>query len=267
MAIESLDPSGSLWDLIADDLRFWREHHNMSLAQVGRAIGVSKYTVGDIEHGRHHLQDTHAKRLDKMWELNHHFTRLIRFAKSRHSRDWLSENVDLEAQAEVIKIYEAIVVPGLLQTPDYARALLRAGANDVESSLNARIARQAVLERNPPPMLWVLLAENALDWPIGGHQTMHEQLSRLLETSAAPNISIRVVPRSTGAHPGLDGSFRIMIGKLGQVAYTESVSEGRLITASAEVGFYAIMYDRIGHVALPEAQSRDLIKKAMEVMK
>jgi transcriptional regulator with XRE-family HTH domain len=146
MARESLDPTESLWDLIADDLRFWRDHHGLSLAQVGQEIGLTRYTVGDVERGRHHLQEAHARRLDKLWNLNQHFTRLIRFAKARHNRDWISENTEIEAQADVIKTYEALVVPGLLQTPGYARALLEAGGEqDVEGFLAKRMARQAVL--------------------------------------------------------------------------------------------------------------------------
>ncbi|HEY7486645.1 MAG TPA: DUF5753 domain-containing protein, partial [Streptosporangiaceae bacterium] len=182
--------------------------------------------------------------------------------------NWLQEHLDIEARSSVIKTYEALVVPGLLQTPEYACALFAAdGVADVEKDVEQRMARQAILTRNPPPQLWVLLSENALDWPIGGAEVMRKQLAGLLEASEQPNMGIRVLPRSAGAHAGTTGSFKIMSTESGDVVYTESPGGGRLVPSAEEVRKYGIKYDRIGQHALPEVQSRDKIKQAMEAIR
>jgi hypothetical protein len=96
----------------------------------------------------------------------------------------------------VIKVYEALVVPGLLQLPDYARALITAaGEPDVDGLVEERIARQQIFSRTPPPVLWVLLKENALDWPVGGPEVMRAQLARLLEASDTTGSGCTLCPR------------------------------------------------------------------------
>jgi hypothetical protein len=176
--------------------------------------------------------------------------------------------MDIESESSVIKVYEAQVVPGLLQLPEYARALIaESGVSNVEELVDERMSRQAILTREPPPVLLVLLTENVIDWPVGGPGLMRKQLAYLLEASERPNIGIRIVPRSAGAHFGMNGSFKIMTGASGDVAFTEATGGGRLVPSASEVRDYVLRYDRIGQKALPEDQSRDLIKQIMEALK
>jgi hypothetical protein len=176
--------------------------------------------------------------------------------------------VDIEAEASVIRVFEAVVVPGLLQMSEYAEALITAaGVTNVDELVAERLGRQAILTRDAPPVFWVILTESVLDWPMGGPEVMRKQLAYLLELSERPNIGIRVVPRSAGAHFGVDGSFKIMTSPSGDVAYTESPGGGRLVPSALEVQSYVVRYDRIGLKALPEDLSRDLIKQIMEAMK
>jgi hypothetical protein len=221
-----------------------------------------------LETGQAKLDDNMAAALDKAWNTGGHFTYQLWYARLGHNPDWLREHLDIEARASVIKTYEAQVVPGLLQIPEYARALYAAeGAADVEGAVERRMARQAILTGSPPPQLWVLLTENVLDWPMGGAEVMRRQLARLLEVSDQPNIGIRVLPRSVGAHAGTNGSFKIMSTEAGDVAYTDSPGGGRLVPAAEEVREYGLRYDRIGQHALPDALSKDMIKQAMEAMR
>jgi Domain of unknown function (DUF5753) len=111
------------------------------------------------------------------------------------------------------------------------------------------------------------LTENVLDWPVGGPAVMRKQLAYLLEASDRPNIGIRVVPRSAGAHYGMNGSFKVMTRASGDIAYSESPGGGRLVPSALEAQRYVLRYDRIGQKALAESQSRDLIKQVMEAMK
>ena len=114
-----------------------------------------------------------------------------------------------------------------------------------------------------PPLLWVILAETVLEWPVGDPEVMRAQLMRLLTVTDAPNVGIRVVPKSAGAYMGLDGSFKVLSAAAGDVAYVESPGIGNLVF-SLEARPYINRYDRIGSKALPDDQSKELIRKKME---
>jgi hypothetical protein len=167
----------------------------------------------------------------------------------------------------MIQMYGGQLVPALLQTPDYARALLVAGRNaDIEGDLDNRLARQSLLSKPHPPDVWVLLAESVLDWPVGGPEIMKAQLARLLELSDLPHMTLRVVPKSAGAHEGLDGPFKVITVEEGEVAFVDAPNGGRLVMDTAEVRGLRLRFDRIGAVALPIDSSRNLIRQAMETM-
>ncbi|MFB4302266.1 DUF5753 domain-containing protein [Actinomadura sp. NTSP31] len=158
-------------------------------------------------------------------------------------------------------------MPALLQTPAYARALLTAGREkEIETAVKDRLKRQSILEREPPTELWVLLAETTLEVTVGGEQVMREQLARLVTMSTFPHVTLRVVPNSAGANPGLDGSFKIIKVKEGEVAFVEAPNGGRLVAEVAEVETFKLRFDRIGAVVLPVDSSRTLIKQYMEAM-
>lgn len=264
----SPDPRSSMWAWIAWDLRFYRTRAGMSGERFGKVINVVRATVSRMESGEYKIQEAHAQALDKHFDTGGHFARLLHFARLGHNPDWHKDHLNIEAKSDVIKLYEALVVPGLLQIPEYARALITAGGEpDVDGLVDERMARQAIFSRQPSPVLWVLLNENALDWPVGGREVMRAQFARLLEASEHPDIGVRVVPRASEAHAGVDGSFKILSGPAGEFAYTESPGGGRLVPSAAEVKAFAIRYDRIGMHALPEAQSRDMIEQAMEALR
>lgn len=171
----------------------------------------------------------------------------------------------MERTATIFKIYEALAVPGLLQTREYATALITAGGHDVERLVEERIRRQDIFTKNPPPELWALIDECVLHKVVGGREVTRAQLAQLLALSEQPNVVIRVVPRDAGAHVGFDGSFAVMVAPhpVGIVAYAEAPGGGRLI-ATDEVREYEIRYERIGQRAHPATLSRDLIRAAME---
>lgn len=111
--------------------------------------------------------------------------------------------------------------------------------------------------------MWVILAETVLEWPVGGPAVMREQLTHLLEAADAPNVAIRVVPRSAGAYMGLDGNFKVLSGPAGDVTSIEAPEGGSLVF-SLEAHPYVERYDRIGTKALPDDQSKELIRKKLE---
>lgn len=257
----------SLWSWLAYDLRFYRLKEKMSGEAFGRIIGSVKSTVSKLESGELKIDEKQAIQLDQKFETGGHFLRLLTFARLGHDPDWFKEHVSYEARASMLKIFELALIPGILQTPEYARALMEdAGIEDIDDQLTARLARQEILGRVPRPLVWVILAESVLDWPVGGAEVMRAQLARILELSELPNLKVRVVPRSAGATIGLDGAFKVLSVEEGDVAYTEAHGGGRLILGTSEVRRFGIRYDRIGVKALPEDSSRTKIKEVMEAM-
>jgi transcriptional regulator with XRE-family HTH domain len=267
LAKPSPDPKSSLWAWLAHDLRYYRLQRGLSGDAVAKLLNCARSSISRLENGEARPTERQMVVLDERWDTGGHFGLLLWYARLGHDPNWFKQHVDIEAQALVIKVYEASLVPGLLQLPEYARELLTAGGEpNIDELVTERMSRQMILDRDPPPFLLVLLSENVLRWPIGGATVMRRQLAHLLELSERPNIGIRVVPRTAGAHPGLDGSFKIMSGAGGDVAFTESPGGGRLVPSTTEVRSYVTRYDRIGQKALPEDQSRELIVQIMEAL-
>ena len=264
----SPDPKSSMWAWLAHDLRLYRTQRGLSGDAVAKLINCARSSISRLENGEAKLDEGQAAALDERWRTGGHFGTMLWYARLGHDPNWLKQHMDLESEASVIKVYEAQVVPGLLQLPEYAHALVaESGVSNVDEIVARRMARQEILTRETPPVLLVLLTESVLDWPVRGSVVMRKQLAYLLEMSERPNIGIRVVPRSAGAHYGMNGSFKIMTGPSGDVGFTEATGGGRLVPSATEVRSYVLRYDRIGQKALPEDQSRDLIKQVMEAMK
>jgi transcriptional regulator with XRE-family HTH domain len=260
------NPRGSLWNLIADHLRFFRTKEGLSGEELGLIIGGGKSEVSKIETGKERLTAAQAERLDKNRPTGNLWGHLVWFASIGHDPEWFPQKVSLEQEADFVRIYESRVVTGLLQTPDYAAALLAGGIEpNPQGALKERLERQGMLSRNPPPHLTAIMPQTALEWMIGSPEIMRAQLAHLLEMAEQPHIVVRVVPKDAGAYPGLNGSFDLLSGsEFGEVAYTEAPGSGRLVSSPDEVRTYGIRYERISAVALTAGRSRDLILKIME---
>ncbi|MFC4912577.1 helix-turn-helix domain-containing protein [Actinomadura gamaensis] len=257
--------TGSLWELIAVQLRRHRKERGMSGEALGRLLDVNRSTVSRYESGKLKLQEHHAIKIDIAWNTNWLFTNLVRFAKEGHDREWFATHLELESKASELRIWEYAWIPGLFQTEDYTRALVRAaGLENIDAEVAARLKRQERLSRPGAPAMWVILDENVITAQIGSPEVMRAQLARLLELAERPNISVRIVPRSAGEHVGRDGSFKIMTVDGVDSAYIEAAGEGRLVQDATDVRSYRARFDRVGDVALPVRASIDLIRQVME---
>jgi Domain of unknown function (DUF5753) len=262
-----LNPKVSLWHMLAYLLRWEREKNGLSLAQWGKIASAAPSSVSNIEAGRRKIDERQAKILDRHFRTGGLFELLLWYAQNGHNPDWAQSVTSYEAIAEVIRIYQGQYIPGPFQTEDYARALLLAGSEvkDPTETLKARLERQAaILDRPDPPYVWALLDEDVLDDCIGGPEVMRAQLRYLLELMQRPNVSIRIIPRSAGAHIGKDGSFRVITADSRDIAYAGARRGGRLIEMCGEVEQFKLDFDLIGQKAASEDASRGLIERRLE---
>jgi uncharacterized protein DUF5753 len=144
--------------------------------------------------------------------------------------------VGLEAAADAIHAYEALVVPGLLQTEEYARAMIRAArpdisADEVEKRVRVRIARQSLLTQDDPLDLWVILDEAVLRRPVGGPGVMRRQFAQMVMIADLPTVTLQVLPFAAGGHAGMDGTFAILL-------YREPASQDLVFAANAAGGLF-----------------------------
>lgn len=212
----------------AVEMRRLREHRRITREQAAAAVKGSPQNIGHIEVGRTLPKPLELDRLLELYgvpERAEFFHELRNRAK--RGKDWwigfsdavpgnLNLFLGLESSAVQIESWHAQVVPGLFQTPDTARELIRVGrpeldAAGVDRSVELRMARQReVLDRDEPPFIWTVLAETALRSMVGGPDVLRAQLDHLIELSARPNVVIQVLPLTAGAHVGGDGTFEIL---------------------------------------------------------
>ncbi len=181
--------------------------------------------------------------------------------------DWFSLYIGLEQGASELLCWEPLLVNGLLQTPGYASAVLRGGTverseQDAERQLQIRMERQRVLDNGDQPRLWMVLNEAALHANVGGADVMRAQLDHLAKMAKRPRITIQVLPRDVGAHPGMLGGFHILgfptDGDPG-VVYLENRTGALYLEQAFELNDYRIAWQHLVGSALSPADSTDLI--------
>lgn len=184
--------------------------------------------------------------------------------------DWSRAFMAHSERAVSIGEYAAHVVPGLLQTADYARAVLGVGTTlsseaQLEERLGARLERQERLRSPDRPRLSVVLDEAVLRRAVGGQAVMRGQLARLLEAATERHITVQVLPFDQGAHDVMGGSLTILrLPDDSEIAYTEGAHYGRLIEDPAEVRRFALSYSLLQGASLPPLMSLDMIRSVME---
>jgi Domain of unknown function (DUF5753) len=263
--LKSPDPRSGMWAWLAYELRFQRIKHDLKLREASQIASVGLSTFSNWEAGRRRPDTVQCRVLDEAWQTGGLLERIHWYARTAHDPDWFGQYLLFEAQATVIRIFEVSWIPGLLQTEEYARAVLVAsGSAQLDDQVASRMARQELLTKPSPPSLWVILDESVIRRPIGGRDVMRSQLSRLLELSERPNVFVRVVPLSVGAHVGLNGPFMVMRHPDGDVAFTEASIGGRLVRDTSGVQDLGLQFDRIGVDALSRDATHTMINEAMD---
>ncbi|MFB9832639.1 Scr1 family TA system antitoxin-like transcriptional regulator [Actinoallomurus acaciae] len=253
----------------ATELTAWRG--TMSKVELAELLGYTPQLIGQIEAGKNIPSEKFSEDSDFFFKTNGLFKRLWKLIMETRRLAVLppgfSKYIQLEAQASTMRAYSLVLIQGLLQTEEYARAILLAlqQPDTVDQFVNARIERQAILTREKPPRLWVTIDERALRCMIGGREVMRGQLQHLLEVSKRPNIMLDVVPQSADSHVGLEGDL-VLLGFDNEpdIAYTESSGRGQVVEDAAGVSEFQVRYDLIRGHALPVAESRKLIESILE---
>ncbi len=272
MTSRDFDPAVSPLHVFGAMLRYYRVNAGLSQEQLGSRAFCSGDLVSKVEMGQRAPTEEFTAACDAVAELNTGGAltelreRLKGFLKHRAFPGWFHRWPDKEAQAISLRTFELVAVPGLLQTEEYARAMLRtqvmATDEQISDMVTARMERQAILTRSDPPMLWVILDEGVLRRPVGGTYVMREQLARLVEAARRPNIVIQVIPWEVGAHQGMSGTFVIAnFTDASPVVYQDTAARGQIVEDSDHLAAVTLMWDTLKSEALPRAASLTLMEE------
>jgi transcriptional regulator with XRE-family HTH domain len=271
---------------LAAALRQLREEHNLSCTDAGKAVGWSESKVSRIETGRVGIQQPDLERLLDLYEVSSE-TRvalLILRRQATHRGWWHSyadalpayfeDYVGLEDGAKSLFTYQNQLVHGLMQTEDYAEAVLRAAQpaaseDEVERQLAARATRQALLTAGNPLQVWAVLDEAVLRRQVGGAAIMQAQLNRLREIAALPNVTLQVLPFDAGAHASMGTSFELLqFPEAGDTAivYIEDQTTSQYLETAADLERYTLVFDHLRASALAPERSLELIGQVASSM-
>ncbi|TDB83261.1 transcriptional regulator, partial [Micromonospora fluostatini] len=185
---------------------------------------------------------------------------------------WFQSYLGLEAAAALIRSYEVQFVPGLLQTRDYARAVVslghrRATPDELDRRVDLRMQRQQLLHRPDPPQLWAVVDEAALRRPIGGREVMRGQLTALIEATRAPHVRVQVIPFDAGGHAAAGGAFTILrFGDqdLPDIVYIEQLTSAIYLDKREDLDFYAVAMERLCVEAEPPERTPQILTRIMD---
>lgn len=261
---------------LASELRRLRESAGLTIDEVGDKLECSASKISRIETGHVGVTPRDARDMLELYGLpGDEREALVQLAREARTRGWWHKYnevftgafVGLEADASSLHAFQALLVPGLLQTEHYARAVFRAMRPDdtepeIERRVSARMERQRLLTDPAPPEYWAVVDEAVLHREVGGPEVMAEQLSRLVQAATLPHVTIQVVPFDAGAHPGMEGPF-LILGFPEQadpdVVYVDSTAGGVYLEMPADVRRYSLMFDHLRATALKPDDSVRLI--------
>ena len=271
---------------LASELRKLREAADLTIEQAATEAKLGKSTLSRIENALVGVQPRTVVALLKLYGVTDaDAAGLVQLARDARQHGWwydytgtmpkwFAGYVAFEDEAAEIKMYDIQLVNGLFQTPDYARAMIRAHfpedpVDKIEERVELRMARQKILERANPPRIWVVIDEAALARPIGGPQVMTAQLQRLAEISQLPTVTIQVLPFSQGAHAGMGVGFTILefTGTSDPtVVYLENLSGALFLDRDYHVRTHGLAFDHLRATALSPADSTTLLRVRAEAI-
>lgn len=268
--------------IIGAQLRRLREVAGVTRRVAGDAIGVGEAKLGRIEVGRAGFEENDVKQLLELYGIHdeHERDALLALAREATRPGWLQDYssampawfrpyVDLEKAAQVIRTYEVQFIPGLLQTADYARAVITQGAknaseDEIDRRVELRLRRQQILTASNPTRLWAVIDEAALWRPIGGSEVTRGQLRALLDAARLQHITVQVMPFHVGGHAGEAGAFTVLRfpePELHDIAYVEQLTGAMYLERDDDMDHYGAAMERLCVQSASPEESMDLISK------
>lgn len=255
-------------------LTFFRNRAGLTVDQLGALVYLSPSQLRKVEGGTRAPSDDLVSRCEAIPEMQCHgalrelYDSMVDYLKVGIFPGWFQGWPGKEAAAVRLRSFQLVVLPGLMQTERYARAIIstRVGitADEIDDEVAARIERQAILEREKPPILWIILDEGVLRRPVGSKEIMREALTHLLEMAHRPNIVAQVIPLDAGAHEGLRGPFVIAeFRDAPDVAYQDTPVSGQIIEDVDAIKELARTSEALQRVTLPETQSLRKIEETI----
>jgi hypothetical protein len=267
---------------VGTHLRALRRGSGLSREQAGYVIRASESKISRMELGRVGFKERDIVDLLKLYgvEDQAEHDRMLALTREANAPSWwhaygdvldtwFQNYLDLEQAAELIRTYEVQFVPGLLQTPEYARAVMEAGTightgpEAVERHVSLRMARQKLLTREHPPHLWVIIDETVLRRPVSiDGQVMRDQLDRLLDASESGHVTIQVAEFRDGPHPGTSAPFelfRFAEPELPDMVYTEYLTGALYLDSRHEVAAHLEVLDHMTAGAASAQRTKEII--------
>jgi transcriptional regulator with XRE-family HTH domain len=247
-------------------LRRLRENAGLSLRGLADKVGYPHTYISRIERGEQLPSDVLAGDLDTYFETDGLFVELLAMAQDSSIPDYGREVVEKEDKAARIQVFGSSLIPGLLQTEDYAFALCRESLpGETEEQVRERVAtrmrRKRVFDGEDVPFYWAIMDEAALKRPIGGVKCMVGQINHLLTAVESPYVSLQVLPFAQGAHPMLGGSLSLLTLRNGAtIGYVESFAAGEQVESPKRILTLTQRFDIARSKALPQSETLELIR-------
>jgi len=270
--------------LLGSQLRRLRERKGITRDVAGHLIRGSESKISRMELGRVGFKERDVSDLLSLYGVEDEETRAVVMNLVERANEpgwwhrfndllpaWFQAYVGLEEAAARIRTYEVQFVPGLLQTKEYARAVITAGAvgappEEISRRVDLRLERQRILDGGGTPMFWAVIDEAALRRPIGGVEVMRGQLQHLIDLRSQPNITIQIIPFSFGGHAAEGGAFSILRfqdSDLPDIVYVEQLASALYLDKREEVDRYSEVMERLCAVSTTPTETLELLRKIM----
>jgi transcriptional regulator with XRE-family HTH domain len=266
---------------LASELRRLREAAKLTIDEVGDKLECSASKISRIETGHVGVTTRDARDLLVLYDVqSDQLEALVQLSREARKNGWwhayrevfTGAFVGLESEASSLRAFQAVLVPGLLQTEDYIRAVIRSirpgwTEEEVERRVAARMERQLLLTAPEPPIYWAIIDEAVLHRTVGNMDVMREQILRLCEAASLPNVTVQVVPFDAGAYSSMEGPY-LILGFPEQadpdVVYVDTATGGVYLEERIDVQRYTLMFDHLRASALSPDGSLQLIMGAAE---
>jgi hypothetical protein len=266
--------------LVGGQLRRLREARGLSREEAGYEIRSSDSKISRMELGRVGFKERDISDLLTLYGVTEEQEReqLLELARQANNRgwwhrfddvtaSWFQPYLGLEQAAALIRTYEVQFVPGLLQTADYARAVIlleheRKDPEEIERRVALRMERQQLLSRPDPPQLWAVLDEAVLRRPIGGRAVMRSQIASLIEATKLSNVTLQVLPFEAGGHAAAGGAFtllRFADADLPDIVYAEQLTGAIYLEKRDDLDKYAGALERLAVEAAPPPRTMEIL--------